>query len=64
MSKVVEDDIENIVNFLDVFQRLIEAQTPLSDDFKKEVLEATENKSIEDRCREILFSYFSKKEKS
>ena len=61
LSKTVEDDIFNITNFLDIIQRVIDSPIPLSEELKKEVLEASENKSIEQSCREILFSYFSKK---
>ena len=61
LSKTVEDDIDNITNFLNIIQRVIESPIPMSDDLKKEVIEASENKSIEQSCREILFSYFSKK---
>jgi hypothetical protein len=61
LSKSVEDDIYNITNFLDIIQRVIDTPVPFSEDFKKEVLEACENKSIEQSCREILFMYFSKK---
>jgi hypothetical protein len=61
LSKTVEDDIDSITNFLDIMQKVIESPAPLSDDLKKEVIEASENKRIEQSCREILFSYFSKK---
>ena len=64
LSKTIEDDIDNITNFLNIMQRVKESKdspTPLSDELKKEVMEAIENKSIEQRCREILFSLFSKK---
>ena len=61
LSKTVEDDIENITNFLKIVQKVIDSPSPFSEDFKKEVMEATENKSIEHSCREVLFSIFSKK---
>jgi hypothetical protein len=61
LSKTVEDDIENITNFLKIVQKVIDSPVPMADDLKKEVIEATENKSIEQSLREILFSYFSKK---
>jgi hypothetical protein len=61
LSKTVEDDIENITNFLNIIQKVIDSPVPMSDELKKEVIEATENKSIEQSLREILFSYFSKK---
>ncbi len=63
LSKTVEDDIYNITNFLTIIQKVIETPVPFSEDFKKEVIEASENKSIEQSCREILFSYYSKKSK-
>ena len=61
LSKTVEDDIDNITNFLYIIQKVIDSPIPMSDDLKKEVIEASENKSIERSCREILFSYSSKK---
>ncbi len=61
LSKTVEDAIDNITNFLNIIQRVIDSPTPMSADLKKEVYEASENKSIEQSCREILFSYYSKK---
>ena len=61
LSKTVEDDIDNITHFLDILQRVIDSPTPFSDELKKEVMEATENKSIEQSCREFLFSIYSKK---
>ena len=61
LSKTVEDDIDNITNFLNIFQKVTDSPVPMADELKKEVIEATENKSIEQSCREILFSYFSKK---
>ena len=63
LSKTVEDDIYNLTKFLDILQRVIDSPIPLSIDLKKEVMEATENKGIEQSCREILFSYYSKKSK-
>jgi len=63
LSGTVETDIFNITNFLDIIQRVIESPVPFSEDLKKEVMEAWENKSIEQSCREILFSYYSKKSK-
>ena len=61
LSKTVEDDIENITNFLKIVQKVIDSPVPMEDNLKKEVMEATENKSIEQSCRELLFSIFSKK---
>ena len=60
LSKTVEDDIHNITKFLDIMKRLIESPT-MSDELIKEVIEATEDKSIEQTCRESLFSYYSKR---
>jgi hypothetical protein len=34
----------------------------MNDDLRKEVMEVLENKSVEQSCREILFTYFSKKD--
>ena len=61
LSKTVEDDIDNITHFLDIVQRVIDSPKPMSDELRKEVIEAFENKSIEQSLREKLFSYFSKK---
>ena len=61
LSKSVEDDIYHITNFLEIMQRVIDIPPPFSEEFKKEVLEASENKNIEQSCRELLFSLFSKK---
>ncbi len=61
LSKTVEDDIDNITNFLNIIQRVIESPIPMSDELRKEVIEASENKRLEQSCREILFSYYSKK---
>ena len=61
VSKKVEDDIDNITNFLTIMQQVIDSPIPLKDDLKKDALEASENKNIEQNCREILFSYYSKK---
>ncbi len=61
LSKTIEDDIDNITNFLNIIQRVIESPIPMSDELRKEVIEASENKRLEQSCREILFSYYSKK---
>ena len=63
LSKTVEEDIFNITNFLSIIQRVIESPVPFSEEFKKEINEASENKSIEQSLREVLFSCFSKKNK-
>ena len=61
VSKKVEDDIDNITNFLTIMQQVIDSPVPLKEDLKKDVMEASENKNIEQNCREILWSYYSKK---
>ena len=61
LSKTVEDDIFNITNFLHIIKKVIESPVPFSEELKKEVIEASENKSIEQSCREILYSCYSKK---
>ena len=61
LSKTVGDDIDVLTNFLNIFQRLKESPIPISDEFKKEVIEAYENKSIENNLREQLYNYYSKK---
>ena len=63
LSKNVEDDIDNITNVLDIIQRVNETPPPFSEEFKKEISEASDNKSIERSCREVLFNLFSKKNK-
>ena len=63
LSKTVEDDIYNITNYLDIFQRVLDSPSPISEELKKEVFEVSENKIIQQSLREILFSCFSKKSK-
>ena len=60
LSKTVEDDINNIINYLNIVQRVLETPS-MSDELKKEVFEASENKSIEQSLREFLFSLYSKR---
>ena len=62
MSKILEDDIENINTFLVIIHKVILSPKPMNDDLRKEVMEVLENKSVEQSCREILFTYFSKKD--
>ena len=62
LSKTVEDDINNIINYLNIVQRVLGTNS-MSDELKKEVIEASENKSIEQSLREFLFSIYSKKSK-
>ena len=61
MSKTVEDEINHISYFLRVVKRVFEAQPPLSEDLRADVMIAFEDKKIEQSCRETLFSIFSKK---
>ena len=61
MSKILEDDIDNIVHFLNIIHQVIESPKPLNEDLKKEVLDILDSKSMETSCRDILFNYFSKK---
>ena len=61
MSKTIEDEINHISNFLRVVKRVFEAQPPISEDLKVDVMIAFEDKKIEQGCRETLFSIFSKK---
>ena len=63
MSKSVEDDIFIYINFLSVFQKVIDSPSPPSEELKDKVHEITENKNIETSCREMIFSIFSKKSK-
>ena len=62
LSKTVADDINNIINYLNIVQRVLGTNS-MSDELKKEVIEASENKSIEQSLREFLFSIYSKKSK-
>ena len=62
MNKILEDDIENINTFLVIIHKVILSPKPMNDDLRKEVMEVLENKSVEQSCREILFTYFSKKD--
>ena len=64
MSKILEDDIDNIVHFLNIIHQVIESPKPLNEDLKKEVLDILDSKSMETSCRDILFNYFSKKTQS
>jgi len=61
MSRILEDDIENIINFLNIMNRIFESSY-MTEDLRKDVLETLENKAFDQSCREILFSYFSKKD--
>ena len=61
MSKILEDDIYNIVHFLKIINQVIESPKPLNDELKKEVLDILDSKAMETSCRDILFNYFSKK---
>ena len=61
MSKIIEDEINHISYFLRVVKRVFEAQKPISEDLRADVMLAFEDKKIEQSCRETLFSMFSKK---
>ena len=61
MSKTVEDDIFTYINFLNIFQTVLDSPSPPSEELKNKVNEITDNKSIEESCRELLFSICSKK---
>jgi hypothetical protein len=62
MSRILEDDIENIIYFLKIIQKVIDSPKPMSEDLRRDVMEVLENKAVEQSCREILFTYFSKKD--
>ena len=55
MSKTVEDETNHISYFLLVIKRVFEAQTPLSENLRGDVMIAFEDKKIEQSCRETLF---------
>ena len=61
MSKTIEDEINHISYFLRVVKRVFEANPPISEELKTDVMMAFEDKKIEQSCRETLFSIFSKK---
>ena len=61
MSKTIEDEINHISYFLKVVTRVFEANPPISEDLRTDVMLAFEDKKIEQSCRETLFSIFSKK---
>ena len=61
MSKTIEDEINHISYFLRVVKRVFEAEPPLTEDIRSDVMSAFEDKKIEQSCRETLFSIFSKK---
>ena len=61
LSKIIEDEISHISDFLGVVKRVFETEPPLDDDLKADVMMAFEDKKIEQSCRETLFAIFSKK---
>ena len=61
MSKTIEDEINHIIDFLRVVKKVCESETPMSEDLRGDVMNAFEDKKIEQSCRETLFSIFSKK---
>ena len=61
MSKTIEDEINHISYFLKVVKRVFEAEPPITEDLRSDVMVAFEDKKIEQSCRETLFSIFSKK---
>lgn len=61
LSKIVEDDIENMSMFLTIIQKVFDSPIPLSEELKQEVMVEIENKKLEQSFREILFMYFTKK---
>ena len=61
LSKIIEDEISHISDFLGVVKRVFETEPPLDDDLRADVMMAFEDKKIEQSCRETLFAIFSKK---
>ena len=61
MSKTIEDEINHISYFLRVVKRVFEAEPPLTEDIRSDVMSAFEDKKIEQSCRETLFAIFSRK---
>ena len=61
MSKIIEDEVNHICDFLKVVKRVLEAPMPLSEDLRGDIMVAFEDKKIEQSCRETLFTIFSRK---
>ena len=61
LSKIIEDEISHISDFLAVVKRVFETEPPLDDELRADVMMAFEDKKIEQSCRETLFAIFSKK---
>ena len=61
MSKTIEDEINHISDFLKVVKKVFEAEPPIQEDLRSDVLLAFEDKKIEQSCRETLFAIYSKK---
>ena len=61
LSKIIEDEIFHISNFLRVVERVFEAEPPIDNDLRGDVMIAFEDKKIEQSCRETLFAIFSRK---
>ena len=61
MSKTIEDEINHISDFLRVVKRVFEAEPPIDEDLRADVMIAFEDKKIEQSCRETLFAIFSRK---
>ena len=61
LSKIIEDEIYHISYFLGVVKRVFEAEPPIEDELRADVMIAFEDKKIEQSCRETLFAIFSKK---
>lgn len=63
MSKILEDDIESTNGFLKITHKVIEAPYPMDDALKEIVENILGTKAMEPSCREILFTFYSKKSK-
>ena len=61
LSKTIEDEINHISDFLKVVKKVFEAEPPIQEDLRSDVLLAFEDKKIEQSCRETLFAIYSKK---
>ena len=61
LSKIIEDEINHISDFLRVVKRVFEAEPPIDEDLRADVMIAFEDKKIEQSCRETLFAIFSRK---
>lgn len=61
LSKILEDDIDNILTFLNAANELIHCSLPMDENLRGYILEVIESKQIEASCRDILAKIYKKK---